>query len=76
MSKPTTVTEAAMKSYMLIKYGPDLGTTSSVRTPSFAERYREQASSSIETPIEHIQRAAEDEERRDDIINPAATKSR
>ena len=58
-----TLTEALAKSGVVFVSQGVNGTESTARTVPYTEYYSEQTAQ-IETPVEHIQRAAEDEQRR------------
>lgn len=65
---PKTLTEAQAKAgYLLLYSAVNASNYSTARTIPYAEVYRERTSAGIETPEEHIQRAGEDQQKRERV---------
>jgi len=65
-----TLTESQAEAVLIVVYrGTNTAHLSSAREVPYVEIYR-QSTGLIETPIERIQKAAEDEARRSDINSP------
>lgn len=63
MDEPRSLTEANSMNGVVVVFGGSNGTRSSARTVPYAERYAGY-NGVYETPVDYLQRAAEDEERR------------
>lgn len=63
MKLPSTLTEAKQRSGAIFVLGKSDATFSNIREISYGERYRFYTGV-METPIEHIQKAARDEQER------------